>query len=141
MKKFRNDCRRDFSSRESKLSALSPLLEILDSEKCAAWLMSIFHPGAPSCLTCGELLSEKRAASFRDGRRVKCQACGQQFRAWHGTPFQGAHMTPAEFILLRVAIAAEMDHAGLQQLLGRHGQFITTWRKKVFQFNSMIADR
>jgi hypothetical protein len=40
-------------------------------------------------------------------------------------------MSPADFILFRVALAAGLDHTGLRQLLGRHSQFVTAWMRKV----------
>lgn len=121
------------------VSILTPLRDLLDPEKCAAVLAAEFHPEGAICPGCRAPLSEKRAATWRAGRRVKCLACGKQFTAWQGTPFQGAHMSPAEFILFRVALAAGLDHTGLQQLLGRHGQFVRAWARKIQELNSSLA--
>jgi len=129
--------------RDHILSVLAPLRDLLDSEKCAAWLMEELHGFPPEqavCIGCGKALSEKLTTSLRAGRRVQCYHCSKHFNAWTGTILQGAHMTAADFILFRLAVAAGLDPAGLIQLTGRHSQFVSTWGRKVQAFNDDLQE-
>lgn len=40
-------------------------------------------------------------------------------------------MTPVDFIVLRIALAAGLDHTGCRQLFVRHSQAITAWIKRL----------
>lgn len=113
------------------LSALVPLREVLDKEKCAARLATEFHTNSrPPCPACGELPPEYSKALLA-GRRVLCRSCNKGFNLWTGTILEGAKVNPDEFILMRVALAAGLDHAGLVELTGRRSQCVGTWAKKI----------
>lgn len=126
---------------EHILSVLAPLRDLLDTEKCGAWLFEALH-GFPLeqavCIGCGKALSERLITSLRAGRRVQCYHCGKHWNAWTGTLLQGTHMSPADFVLLRVALAAGLDQAGLMQLTGRQPQFLSRWARKIATFNKSL---
>ena len=141
MKSSVKTCHSAVQLRNNLLSVLAPLRPLLDSQKCSAELVAEFHPEGPVCPACGEDLNEIRAATWRAGRRTACTACGKQFSPWSGTPLQGAHINPAEFILLRVAVGVGLDHTGCKKLLGRHGQAITAYiRRLQLHMNSEQED-
>ncbi len=122
------------------LSTLRSLPDLLDPEMCKTWLLSKFHPEGPACNVCGSQLSEKCAASFRKLSRVHCAACGHQFNAWTGTLLQGSQISPVDFMLIRVALAAGLGGVGMIQLTGRTRQFVTTWPHKIQQFNETYGE-
>ena len=117
------------------LTALIPLREVLDKEKCAARLAAEFHANSrPSCPSCGGPPPEN-SKSLLAGRRVLCRSCNKGFNLWTGTILEGAKIEPEEFFLLRVAIAAGLDITGLKELTGRQAQCIGVWTKKIAVLN------
>lgn len=113
------------------LSALAPLRGVLDKEKCAATLAAEFHANSrPPCPACGELPPENSKALLA-GRRVLCRSCNKGFNLWTGTILEAAKVNPDEFILMRVALAVGLDHAGLVELTGRSSQCVGIWTKKI----------
>ena len=122
--------------REDLIAMLAPLRVLLDAEKCGAWLYAQIHDGAvPGCPGCGRVPQGKVARSLVGGSRVSCSACKKGFTRWSRTFFEAAKISPAEFVLIRVALVAGLDHAGIMALTGRSNQTITTWTRKIQQFN------
>lgn len=119
---------------------MEPLKRTLDVKKCAAWLCAEIHQGGlPACPQCGHAPSGKPARTLGAGHRIKCPACKKGFTYWSSTIFEGAKITPAEFVLMRVAIAAGLDFTGLVELTGRHGQCVSAWSTKIEAFNRNLS--
>jgi hypothetical protein len=132
MKFFMKRCLSIAEHRRILLSALAPLRDCLDTKKCAESLTTEFHgESPPACPSCGETLSEVRAAAFRAGKRTGCSACKRQYSPWGGTPMERSHMQPEDFILLRVALAAGLDHTGCCEFFSRRGQAMTAWIRRI----------
>lgn len=74
--------------------------------------------------------------ALQSGRRVRCRRCGKGFNIWSGTLLEAAKIEPAEFVLMRVALAAGLDFTGLLQLTGRHGQCVSAWVQKIREFEA-----
>lgn len=123
--------------RESEFltGALGCLPQMIDPEKCESWLRAQFHRGdLPGCPDCGRKPEGKPARTIKAGGRIKCSACGKFFTWWKGTLFEGSRVNPVEFVVLRIALAAEMDHKSIAQLIGRSAQSVRQWSKKVLEF-------
>lgn len=122
------------------LSTLSSLPGLLDPEQCTSWLLEKIHPDGPVCSSCGTPLHEKHFPRYKMLRRVLCSACGQQFNAWTGTFLQGTQTSPHAFVLVRVALAAGLNPAGIMKLTGRRQQFVDTCSKKILQFHEIFGE-
>ena len=124
--------------RQFLIAALEPLKRTLDVKKCAAWLCAEIHQGGlPACPQCGLAPSGKPARTLEAGHRIKCPACKKGFTYWSSTIFEGAKITPAEFLLFRVALAAGLDHSGIMVLTGRGHQAVTHWMRKIQEFEQL----
>jgi hypothetical protein len=98
--------------RDRQLAALKPLGELIDSEKCTDWLAAELHAGSPpDCPACGKAPTGSTLEKLQEGHRIRCQACGKGWNIWSGTLFEGAKITPVDFILLRVALVTGLDQA------------------------------
>lgn len=61
-------------------------IEMLNEEACRDWFLRKLHPEGARCPECGhEIISEKKASSFWELKRVTCLACGRTFSAVTGT--------------------------------------------------------
>jgi len=123
--------------RDRQLAALKPLGELINSEKCTDWLAAELHAGSsPACPACGKAPTGSTLEKLQEGHRIRCQACGKGWNIWSGTLFEGAKITPVDFILMRVGLAGGLDFTGLMELTGRHAQCVTAWTKKIQEFDS-----
>ncbi len=120
----------DAEKREFLISALAPVRDALEVEKSKKQLFTEFEINPAKCPLCGHALSEKVSRSLRALRRVLCISCGRRFNAWTGTPMEGAHFSPAEYILIRLAVSVGLDIQGLAELTGKSRSFATAWTGK-----------
>ncbi|WP_282753955.1 hypothetical protein [Desulfuromonas thiophila] len=123
----------EFSENLIAPAALAGLLNLLDPERCTAWLFDFLHPGAAAhcCPGCGAKLSERRALSYARFRKVACSACGLQFRATTGTALHHCQLTQPEIILAAGLTEAGADAAAVALALGRGWDTAKIWQGRL----------
>jgi transposase-like protein len=80
-----------------------PIVDLLDDDVSAAWLLKYFHPHGFKCPACGAGVHAAR--EFRRTRRsqltvYRCRRCQSTYTLYSGTVFQGKHLHPAQVVLL-----------------------------------------
>ncbi len=79
-----------------------PIVELMDREACASWLMAHFHPDGLKCPHCQAGLDQ--AIWFRKMKRsdlevYRCKECRGIYNLYSGTVFEGRYITPEQTIL------------------------------------------
>ena len=114
-------------------SALSALLEMLDQDRCGAWLFDLLHSGrtAKVCPFCGAEFGEKMGKTFRSFKKTRCNACGRQFTAVTNTPFFHCQMKAADIFLIAALVDLGVDAAGVALALGLDRGTARIWIDKL----------
>jgi len=79
-----------------------PIVDLLDDDLSAAWLLKYFHQNEFKCLHCGKSVEEARAFRVTKKSRLTAYRCPCQgiYNLYSGTVFKGKHFRPAQTILL-----------------------------------------
>ena len=128
MERTTNSATRGYFTPDMVLEAFGA--HFLDRDRCREWVLRRLHPDTPRCPACRSALSEKLAARFWSGDRVKCKSCRKYFTAVTGTFLQGTHMTFIEVVLLSVFLGVGTSTALIAHKLGSHEETIRIWRRK-----------
>src|SRR6185436_11905951 len=98
-----------------------PIAELLDEEKCLAWLIKYFHPQGLQCPQCGA--GRQEARHFRRLKRsglpvYRCKRCTETYTVYTGTVFAGKHLRPDQVILLLRGFSRGEPSARLAREIG-----------------------
>ena len=111
-----------------------PIVDLLDDDLSAAWLLKYFHQGKLHCPHCGKGVEEARA--FRTTRKsqvtvYRCKGCQGIYNLYSGTVFEGKHFRPAQAVLLLRGICQGQPTAAMARELGLARQTVHDIRKTI----------
>jgi transposase-like protein len=79
-----------------------PIVDLVDDDLSAGWLLKYFHPNGLRCPHCGS--DVERAREFRQTKSsqltvYRCNGCQGVYNLYSGTVFEGRHLRPAQVVL------------------------------------------
>ncbi len=80
-----------------------PIVDLLDDDVSAVWLLKHFHPHGLKCPHCAARVTQARV--FRENKRTRlpvyrCGRCQGIYTLYSGTVFAGKQLRPAQVVLL-----------------------------------------
>jgi transposase-like protein len=113
--------------------ALAELTSVLDREKSQAWLFRLLHTGrsATVCPCCGGDLTPRQQVSYRQFKKMCCNACGRQFNGTTGTPFHKVKLKAEEVLLITALVHLGVHPTGISRAVGRSKETVSAWVEKL----------
>jgi transposase-like protein len=111
-------------------------INLMDEDKCYAFLVEILHPDGMKCPKCGHP-TEDCPVHRRDRAPVlyyRCK-CGRVYNAFNDTMFQGTHYACSEIVRMMQGFSQGVTTSHLARELKRDRTNLIEWRKK-FQANA-----
>jgi transposase-like protein len=111
-----------------------PILDLMDQPACYQKLLDLLHPDGLACPRCGRGRDGYNVHRHRDGSPVvdyRCKRCRRVFNLFTGTPWQGAHRTPAEILLILRGFTQGVSTARLARELGASRPHLLDLRHQV----------
>jgi transposase-like protein len=98
-----------------------PIVELMDREACAIWLVRHFHPNGLKCPHCQAGFDQ--ALKFRKTKQsglvvYRCKVCRGIYNLYSGTAFEGRRFTPEQTILFIREVVQGKSTAKLSRELG-----------------------
>ena len=98
-----------------------PIVDLLDDERSALWLLKYFHPQGLKCPHCGRSVEEARA--FRKTKKsqltvYRCNACQRVYNLYSGTVFERKHFRPSQAVLLLRGVCKGETTAAIAREIG-----------------------
>jgi transposase-like protein len=111
-----------------------PLIDLLDDETSAAWLMKYFHPNGFRCPHCQAAFEEARYFRINTGSGLavyRCKHCQGIYHLYSGTLFEESQLAPSEVILLLRGFVQGQSSAQLARELKLAYKTVLKWRHRV----------
>ena len=110
-----------------------PIVDLLDDDLSAAWLLKYFHQNEFKCLHCGKSVEEARAFRVTKKSRLTAYRCPCQgiYNLYSGTVFKGKHFRPAQTILLLRGVCKGEPTAAMAREIGLARQTVHDMRHAV----------
>jgi transposase-like protein len=121
-----------------------PILDLMDQGACYQRLLDLLHPDGLTCPGCGGGRDRYNVHRRRDGSPVldyRCKACRRVFNLFTGTPWQGAHRTPAAILLILRGFVQGVPTAKLARELGASRRHLLELRHEVQARAAADGDR
>ena len=114
---------------------LFPIRDLMDEDKCYAFLVALLHPAGLHCPRCrrsvGEILVHKKDRAPL--LQYKCP-CGRMFNAWTGTLLQGTHWSPSIWVQVVRGFSLGVSTKHLAEELGLARPNLLNLRHKCQEF-------
>jgi transposase-like protein len=120
-----------------------PILDLMDQQACYQKLLDLLHPDGLAFPRCGGGRDGYNVHRRRDGSPVvdyRCRGCRRVFNLFTDTPWQGAHRTPAEILLILRGFAQGVSTARLARELGASRPHLLDLRHHVQARASAASD-
>jgi len=110
-----------------------PIVDLLDDDLSAAWLLKYFHQNELKCPHCGRSVEEARAFRITKKSRLTVYRCPCQglYNLYSGTVFEGKHFRPAQTILLLRGVCKGEPTAAMAREIGLARQTVHDMRHVV----------
>jgi transposase-like protein len=121
-----------------------PIIDLMDQQACYQKLSGLLHPDGLTCPRCGSGRDRYNVHRRRDGSPVvdyRCKPCRRVFNLFTGTPWQGAHRTPAEILLILRGFVQGVSTARLARELGASRPHLLELRHEVQARAAAASDR
>jgi len=110
-----------------------PLIDLLDDETSAEWLMKYFHPGGFGCPHCQAPFEEARFFRAHSGSGLpayRCKRCQGVYHLYTGTVFAESQLAPSTVILLLQGFVQGKSSAQLSRELKLVYKTVLKWRHR-----------
>jgi transposase-like protein len=119
-----------------------PILDLMDQQACYHKLLGLLHPDGLTCPRCGgDRLPVHRHHKGSPVVDHRCKGCRRVFNLFTGTPWQGAHRTPAEILLILRGFTQGVSTARLARELGASRPHLLELRHEVQARAAAASDR
>lgn len=110
-----------------------PIIDLMDQEGCRQKLFDLLHPEGFACPRCGARAGLNVHRRHADSPVVdyRCKGCRRVFNMFTGTPWQGAHLSPAQILLVLRGIAQGVPTAKLAREVGISRQHLLKLRHEI----------
>lgn len=117
-----------------------PIIDLIDEEMAADWLLTHFHPDGLQCPHCGAGVQEARhfgRTRKSDLQIYRCLLCEGVYNLYSGTVFERTHFNPGQVVLLLRGICQGVPTAQLARELGVSRPTVMSIRR-VIQSNAAL---
>jgi len=127
-----------------------PIVELIDDELSATWLLKHFHPNGLSCPHCGVDLEQAREFRQTEKSRLqvyRCGCCQGIYNLYSQTVFEGRYFRPAQAVLLLRGVCKGDPTAEIAREIGVSRQTVHDVRKELqanaqhYQPQEPLADK
>ena len=111
-----------------------PIIDLLDDETSAKWLMKHLHPGGFGCPHCQAPLEAGRYFRANGGSGLavyRCKQCQGVYHLYSGTLFEGSQLAPSTAILLLRGFLQGQSSAQLSRELRLAYKTVLKWRHRI----------
>jgi transposase-like protein len=111
-----------------------PIIDLLDTDQCIAWLEQHFHPAGLQCPHCPAAHDEARLFRINGGSGLpvwRCQRCQGVYNLYSGTVFGGSHLAPLHVVLILRGVLQGQPSAQLAREIGLTEKTVLKWRHRL----------
>src|SRR5574341_1690775 len=111
-----------------------PLIELLDDEISAAWLMKYLHPSGFRCAHCQARFEEARFFRANSGSGLpayRCKGCQGVYHLYTGTVFEESQLARSVVVLLLQGFVQGKSSAQLSRELKLAYKTVLKWRHRL----------
>ena len=111
-----------------------PIIDLLDEESSAEWLLKHLHPTGLRCPHCQAPLAEGRFFRANGGSGLpvyRCQRCQGIYHLYSGTLWEGSQLTPSQVVLLLRGFFQGQSSAQLARELELAYKTVLKWRHRL----------
>ncbi len=111
-----------------------PIIDLLDTDQCVAWLEQHFHPTGLQCPHCSAPPAAARLFRINAGSGLpvyRCRRCQGIYHLYSGTVFAGSQLAPEHVVLLVRGVLQGQPSAQLAREIGLTEKTVLKWRHRL----------
>ena len=111
-----------------------PIIDLLETDQCVAWLEQHFHPTGLRCPHCDAPHQEARLFRINAGSGLpvsRCRRCQGIYHLYSGTVFAGSQLVPEHVVLIVRGVLQGQPTAHLAREIGLTEKTVLKWRHRL----------